>query len=141
MPFLYNFGALILKTTTIMKKFIIALVAVVLGLSSCSKEALLLGSWKFESLETNSETLSAADLNAEGMTFTFKEGGVLEISFYEETLSNPYSISGNQLILGDSTMTFEVSSKKLVLTFTVPAELEDEDLGLIGTVKFNFSRL
>ena len=141
MPFLYNFGALILKTTTIMKKFIIALVAVVLGLSSCSKEAQLLGSWKFESLETGSETLSAADLNAEGMTFTFKEGGVLEISFYEETLSNPYSISGNQLILGDSTMTFEVSSKKLVLTFTVPAELEDEEIGLTGTVKFNFKKL
>ena len=141
MPFLYNFSALILKTTTIMKKFIIALVAVVLGLSSCSKEALLLGSWKFESLETGSETLSAADLNAEGMTFTFKEGGVLEIGFYEETVSNPYSISGNQLILGDSTMTFEVSSKKLVLTFVVPSVLEDEDLGLIGTVKFNFSRL
>ena len=141
MPFLYNFSALILKTTTIMKKFIIALVAVVLGLSSCSKEALLLGSWKFESLETGSETLSAADLNAEGMTFTFKEGGVLEISFYEETLSNPYSISGNQLILGDSTMTFEVSSKKLVLTFTVPAELEDEEIGLTGTVKFNFKKL
>ena len=141
MPFLYNFGALIPKNNNIMKKFIIALVAVVLGLSSCSKEAQLLGSWKFESLETGSETLSAADLNAEGMTFTFKEGGVLEISFYEETLSNPYSISGNQLILGDSTMTFEVSSKKLVLTFTVPAELEDEEIGLTGTVKFNFKKL
>ena len=38
-------------------------------------------------------------------------------------------------------MTFEVSSKKLVLTFVVPSVLEDEDLGLIGTVKFNFSRL
>ena len=63
------------------------------------------------------------------------------LGFYEETVSNPYSISGNQLILGDSTMTFEVSSKKLVLTFVVPSVLEDEDLGLIGTVKFNFSRL
>ena len=141
MPFLYNFGALIPKNNNIMKKFIIALVAVVLGLSSCSKEAQLLGSWKFESLETGSETLSAADLNAEGMTFTFKEGGVLEIGFYEATISNPYSISGNQLILGDSTMTFEVSSKKLVLTFTVPAELEDEEIGLTGTVKFNFKKL
>ena len=141
MPFLFNFDALIPKNNNVMKKFIIALVAVVLGLSSCSKEALLLGSWKFESLETGSETFSAADLNAEGMTFTFKEGGVLEIGFYEETISNPYSISGNQLILGDSTMTFEVSSKKLVLTFTVPAELEDEEIGLTGTVKFNFKKL
>ena len=148
MPFLYNFGALIPKTITIMKKFIIALVAVVLGLSSCSKEASsgskeaqLLGSWKFESLKSGSETLSAADLNAEGMVFTFKEGNTLEISVGNETISNPYSTSGNQLILGDSTMTFEVSSKKLVLTFTVPAELEDEEIGLTGTVKFNFKKL
>ena len=141
MPFLYNFGALILKTTTIMKKFIIALVAVVLGLSSCSKEAQLLGSWEFESLESGSKTFSAAELNAEGMTFTFKEGNILEMHFGNETTSNSYSTSGNQLILGDSTMTFEVRGKKLVLTFTVPAELEDEENGLTGTVKFNFKKL
>ena len=37
MPFLYNFGESIPKTITIMKKFIIALVAVVLGLRHVQK--------------------------------------------------------------------------------------------------------
>ena len=56
-----------------MKKFIIAMVAVVLGFSSCSKEAMLLGSWELESIKMQGVTInvSEADMN---ITLTFKEG-------------------------------------------------------------------
>ena len=124
MPFLYNFGALILKTTTIMKKFIIALVAVVLGLSSCSKEALLLGSWKFDSVTTTvgvtEMTYTAENLGLE-VVYTFKENGKVEATLDGESGGEVnYTVAGNTLTISDEDMSmsfeFSVNSKTLVLS-------------------------
>ena len=124
MPFLYNFGALILKTTTIMKKFIIALIAVVLGLSSCSKEAQLLGSWKFDSVTATvggtEMTATAEDLELEAV-LTFKENGKVEATLDGESGGEAnYTVAGNTLTLSDEdfSMSFEfsVNSKTLVLS-------------------------
>ena len=124
MPFLYNFSALILKTTTIMKKFIIALVAVVLGLSSCSKEALLLGSWKFDSVTTTvgvtEMTYTAENLGLE-VVYTFKENGKVEATLDGESGGEVnYTVAGNTLTISDEDMSmsfeFSVNSKTLVLS-------------------------
>ena len=124
MPFLYNFGALILKTTTIMKKFIIALVAVVLGLSSCSKEALLLGSWKLESITA---TVNGIEMTIPGeqsrgdIRLTFKENGKVEATLDGESGGEVnYTVAGNTLTISDEDMSmsfeFSVNSKTLVLS-------------------------
>ena len=124
MPFLYNFSALILKTTTIMKKFIIALVAVVLGLSSCSKEAQLLGSWKFDSVTTTvgvtEMTYTAENLGLE-VVYTFKENGKVEATLDGESGGEVnYTVAGNTLTISDEDMSmsfeFSVNSKTLVLS-------------------------
>ena len=124
MPFLYNFSALILKTTTIMKKFIIALVAVVLGLSSCSKEAQLLGSWKLESITA---TVNGIEMTIPGeqsggdMRLTFKENGKVETTLNGESGGEAnYTVAGNTLTISDEDMSmsfeFSVNSKTLVLS-------------------------
>ena len=124
MPFLYNFDALILKTTTIMKKFIIALVAVVLGLSSCSKEAQLLGSWKLESITA---TVNGIEMTIPGeqsggdMRLTFKENGKVETTLNGESGGEAnYTVAGNTLTISDEDMSmsfeFSVNSKTLVLS-------------------------
>ena len=125
MPFLYNFGALIPKNNNIMKKFIIALVAVVLGLSSCSKEAQLLGSWKFESVTATAATgiemtISGEELGVD-MRFTFKEKGKVEATLNGESGGEAnYTVAGNTLTISDEEMSmsfeFSVNSKTLVLS-------------------------
>ena len=136
MPFLYNFGALILKTTTIMKKFIIALVAVVLGLSSCSKEAQLLGSWKFDSLTAEAEgaqiTITAEKMQIDAV-ITFKENGKVEVTANGESeVEADYTIAGNTLTInveGESTsFEFSVDSKTLVLSGKLDGLAGDGDL-------------
>ena len=124
MPFLYNFGALIPKTITVMKKFVIALVAVVLGLSSCSKEAQLLGSWKFDSVTTTvgvtEMTYTAENLGLE-VVYTFKENGKVEATLDGESGGEVnYTVAGNTLTISDEDMSmsfeFSVNSKTLVLS-------------------------
>ena len=124
MPFLYNFGALIPKNNNIMKKFIIALVAVVLGLSSCSKEAQLLGSWKLESITA---TVNGIEMTIPGeqsggdMRLTFKENGKVETTLNGESGGEAnYTVAGNTLTISDEDMSmsfeFSVNSKTLVLS-------------------------
>ena len=109
-----------------MKKFIIALVAVVLGLSSCSKEAQLLGSWKLESITA---TVNGIEMTIPGegeelggdMRFTFKENGKVEASINGESGGEAnYTVAGNTLTISDEDMSmsfeFSVNSKTLVLS-------------------------
>ena len=107
-----------------MKKFIIALVAVVLGLSSCSKEAQLLGSWKFDSVTATVEgmemTTPAEELGVD-MRFTFKEKGKVEATLDGESGGEAnYTVAGNTLTISDEEMSmsfeFSVNSKTLVLS-------------------------
>ena len=107
-----------------MKKFIIALIAVVLGLSSCSKEAQLLGSWKFDSVTATvggtEMTATAEDLELEAV-LTFKENGKVEATLDGESGGEAnYTVAGNTLTLSDEdfSMSFEfsVNSKTLVLS-------------------------
>ena len=107
-----------------MKKFIIALVAVVLGLSSCSKEAQLLGSWKFDSVTATvggtERTATAEDLGLEAV-LTFKENGKVEATLDGKSGGEAnYTVAGNTLTLSDEdfSMSFEfsVNSKTLVLS-------------------------
>ena len=99
-----------------MKKFIIAMVAVVLGFSSCSKEAMLLGSWELESIKMLGVTInvSEADMN---ITLTFKEGNIVETS---AGVTSDYSIKGDKIIIENEgenlEFEFEVSGSKLVMT-------------------------
>ena len=134
MPFLYNFGALIPKTITVMKKFVIALVAVVLGLSSCSKEAQLLGSWKFDSLTTEVEgaqiTITAEKMQLDAV-ITFKENGKVEVTANGESEGEAdYTVAGNTLTInieGESTsFEFSVDSKTLVLSGKLDGLVEDD---------------
>ena len=107
-----------------MKKFIIALVAVVLGLSSCSKEALLLGSWKLESITA---TVNGIEMTIPGeqsggdMRLTFKENGKVETTLNGESGGEAnYTVAGNTLTISDEDMSmsfeFSVNSKTLVLS-------------------------
>ena len=107
-----------------MKKFIIALVAVVLGLSSCSKEAQLLGSWKFDSVTTTvgvtEMTYTAENLGLE-VVYTFKENGKVEATLDGESGGEVnYTVAGNTLTISDEDMSmsfeFSVNSKTLVLS-------------------------
>ena len=107
-----------------MKKFIIALVAVVLGLSSCSKEAQLLGSWKLESITATVNgiemTIPEEELGGD-MRFTFKENGKVETSINGESGGEAnYTVAGNTLTISDEDMSmsfeFSVNSKTLVLS-------------------------
>ena len=107
-----------------MKKFIIALVAVVLGLSSCSKEAQLLGSWKLESITATVNgiemTIPGEELGGD-MRFTFKENGKVETSINGESGGEAnYTVAGNTLTISDEDMSmsfeFSVNSKTLVLS-------------------------
>ena len=124
MPFLHNFGALILKTTIIMKKFIIALVAVVLGLSSCSKEAQLLGSWKLDSVTATvggTEMTTPVEDSRLEVVLTFKENGKAEATLNGESGGEVnYTVAGNTLTISDEDMSmsfeFSVNSKTLVLS-------------------------
>ena len=136
MPFLFNFGALILKTTTIMKKFIIALVAVVLGLSSCSKEAQLLGSWKLESLTTEVDgaqiTITAEKMQLDAV-ITFKENGKVEVTANGESEGEAnYTVAGNTLTITDEDMSmsfeFSVNSKTLVLSGDMGEVVEESEM-------------
>ena len=124
MPFLFNFDALIPKNNNIMKKFIIALVAVVLGLSSCSKEAQLLGSWKLESITA---TVNGIEMTIPGeqsggdMRLTFKENGKVETTLNGKSGGEAnYTVAGNTLTISDEDMSmsfeFSVNSKTLVLS-------------------------
>ena len=146
MPFLYNFGALILKTTTIMKKFIIALVAVVLGLSSCSKEAQLLGSWKLDSVTATvggtEETATAEDLGMEAV-LTFKENGKVEATLDGESGGEAnYTVAGNTLTIADEDMSmsfeFSVNSKTLVLSGNMGEFIGDDT---VSTARMTFKKL
>ena len=107
-----------------MKKFIIALVAVVLGLSSCSKEAQLLGSWKLESITA---TVNGIEMTIPGeqsggdMRLTFKENGKVETTLNGESGGEAnYTVAGNTLTISDEDMSmsfeFSVNSKTLVLS-------------------------
>ena len=134
MPFFYNFGALIPKTITVMKKFVIALVAVVLGLSSCSKEAQLLGSWKFVSLTAEAEgmqiTFTAEKMQLDAV-ITFKENGKVEVTANGESEGEAdYTVAGNTLTInieGESTsFEFSVDSKTLVLSGKLDGLVEDD---------------
>ena len=136
MPFLHNFGALILKTTTIMKKFIIALVAVVLGLSSCSKEAQLLGSWKLESLTTEVDgaqiTITAEKMQLDAV-ITFKENGKVEVTANGESEGEAnYTVAGNTLTITDEDMSmsfeFSVNIKRLVLSGDMGEVVEESEM-------------
>ena len=136
MPFLYNFGALILKTTTIMKKFIIALVAVVLGLSSCSKEAQLLGSWKLDSITAEAEgaqiTITAEKMQLDAV-ITFKENGKVEVTANGESEGEAnYTVAGNTLTITDEDMSmsfeFSVNSKTLVLSGDMGEVVEESEM-------------
>ena len=107
-----------------MKKFIIALVAVVLGLSSCSKEAQLLGSWKLESITATVNgiemTIPGEELGVD-MRFTFKENGKVETTLNGESGGEAnYTVAGNTLTISDEDMSmsfeFSVNSKTLVLS-------------------------
>ena len=118
-----------------MKKFIIAMVAVVLGFSSCSKEAMLLGSWELESIKRQGVTIdvSETDMN---VTLTFKEGNIVETS---AGVKSDYSIKGDKLIIEidgeDFEFEFEVSGSKLVMT----GNLEIED-SVSTTVTLTFKK-
>ena len=107
-----------------MKKFIIALVAVVLGLSSCSKEAQLLGSWKFDSVTATvgvTEMTSTAENLGLEVVLTFKENGKVEATLDGESGGEAnYTVAGNTLTISDEDMSmsfeFSVNSKTLVLS-------------------------
>ena len=110
-----------------MKKFVIALVAAVLGLSSCSKEAQLLGSWKFDSLTAEAEgaqiTITAEKMQLDAV-ITFKENGKVEVTANGESEGEAdYTVAGNTLTInieGESTsFEFSVDSKTLVLSGNV----------------------
>ena len=119
-----------------MKKFIIALVAVVLGLSSCSKEAQLLGSWKLESITA---TVNGIEMTIPGeqlggdMRFTFKENGKVETSINGESGGEAnYTVAGNTLTISDEDMSmsfeFSVNSKTLILSGNFGEIFGDESI-------------
>lgn len=97
-----------------MKKIIIAMIAVVLGLSSCSKESMLLGSWKLETIQMGNMTLDTGDTESDAV-ITFKDGEILEFTSAGLTESCPYTINDNKIIVNDEELEFEVNSKTLVL--------------------------
>jgi hypothetical protein len=97
-----------------MKKFIIAVIAVVLGFSSCSKESQLLGSWELETIQMQGLTLNAKDAKLD-IVLTFKDGGVVDMSQSGYTESASYTINGNKIIIEGEEIEFELKGKQLIL--------------------------
>ena len=119
-----------------MKKFIIALVTVVLGLSSCSKEAQLLGSWKLESLTTEVDgaqiTITAEKMQLDAV-ITFKENGKVEVTANGESEGEAnYTVAGNTLTITDEDMSmsfeFSVNIKRLVLSGDMGEVVEESEM-------------
>jgi hypothetical protein len=82
------------------------MIAVVLGLSSCSKESMLLGSWKLETIQMGNMTLDTGDTESDAV-ITFKDGEILEFTSAGLTESCPYTINDNKIIVNDEEFEFE----------------------------------
>jgi hypothetical protein len=118
-----------------MKKIIIAMIAVVLGLSSCSKESMLLGSWKLETIQMGNMTLDTGDTESDAV-ITFKDGEILEFTSAGLTESCPYTINDNKIIVNDEEFEFEVNSKTLVLKGNLNiSDIEGPKVAVVLTFK------
>ena len=118
-----------------MKK-IIAMIAVVLGLASCSTELLLLGSWKLETIEAEGVSIDAAKVGID-LVITFKDGNVVEMTQSGYTETGAYEAKGNKLTIdGEETYEFYVSGK----TLTLKGYTEIGDYGENSEVTMTFKK-
>lgn len=99
-----------------MKKIIIAMIAVVLGLSSCSKESSLLGSWELETVQMNGTTINAKEAELD-IVLTVKDGGMFDITQSGYTESSSYTINRNKITIDgvEGEVEFELKGDKLIL--------------------------
>lgn len=111
-----------------MKKIIIAIIASLTVLSSCSKESLILGSWKLETIQLQGITVNAAEMGMD-VLLTFKDGNIVEMTTGGATETTEYIIKDNKIIVDDEEMEFELSGKTLILKGTF--EMGDSEGGMI----------
>ena len=125
-----------------MKRFILALVAVVLGLSSCSKEDMLIGDWKFDSVSANQNGVQmtvSADQAGIDVVFSFKKNGKVETIIKGESEGEAtYKISGDTLTLTyeGETMSFKCSVTNDTLVLTGRMDILEGMEGREATLRF-----
>ena len=125
--------------TNIMKRFIIALAAVIaaFGFTSCEKEAskAIVGTWEATTVEMQMGPVTMEMVIAETgseMKVTFKKDGVATMTETSEgesiTMDLSYSVEDNILIMeGDGERTeFPITIEKKHMTWTIDGELLDE---------------
>ena len=120
-----------------MKRFAFIL-AVLLGMVSCSKEARIAGSWKIAELTVSNITLNLDDIDL-NLTITFSQDGkmVSNYSLRGISASNEYtySIGKESLIIDETELDYELNGK--ILTIYGEGDL----LGMDGNIEVVFHKI
>ena len=100
-----------------MKRFAL-IIAVLLGMVSCSKEAMIAGTWELKELTVNDITLSLHDMGLD-MKLTFDENGKLISSYSIYGISAndeyTYSIDKESLIIDETVLDYDLTGKILTI--------------------------
>ena len=105
-----------------MKKLIVAMLAVVLGLASCTKDSSsLVGTWELEKVvatafgEKVEMTPEEADME---WTITFKANGECETTLNGTTATGEYEVSDGKLIIDGVAFDYSRSGRTFTLKMT-----------------------
>ena len=100
-----------------MKRFAL-IIAVLLSMVSCSKEARIAGSWELKELTVNDITLNLQDMSL-NMKITFDEDGKLisDYSIYCISANREYSwsIEKENLIIDETVLEYDLTGKILTI--------------------------
>ena len=111
-----------------MKKFIVAMLAVVLGLASCTKESALVGTWDLQEATMTyageKVTVTADELEMD-WSFTFKADGDCSMTLNGVTTTGTYEVKGVQLLIDGTAFDYSVSGKTFKLKYYYGGEKMD----------------
>ena len=111
-----------------MKKFIVAMLAVVLGLASCTKESALVGTWDLQEATMTyageKVTVTADELDME-WSFTFKADGNCSMTLNGVTETGTCEVKGGQLLIDGTAFDYSVSGKTFKLKYNYGGEKMD----------------
>ena len=111
-----------------MKKLIVAMLAVVLGLASCTKESALVGTWDLQEATMTyageKVTVTADELEMD-WSFTFKADGSCSMTLNGATTTGTYEVKGGQLLIDGTAFDYSVSGKTFKLKYNYGGEKMD----------------
>jgi len=134
-----------------MKRFILAAIAVVLGLASCEKDPMnaILGTWEAEKIHMNIEglemSMDIAEMTGGSLEMTFEKNGnvtmteSIEGESYSETFNFTYADNTLTLTYEGDSVSIPVTIAGDVLTMKVTPEIMDEE-EFDGEIEITFRR-